>query len=68
LEVNGKVVGKLPDDSFITFSQPAGDFTLSATAMSNFHYSDKERLTLHDRVGKGEVAYFRIESVFGIVR
>jgi hypothetical protein len=33
--------------------------------MSNLQYSDENRLTLQDRVGKGEVAYFRIESVFG---
>ncbi len=33
--------------------------------MANLHYSDNERLTLHHRVSKGEVAYFRIESVFG---
>jgi hypothetical protein len=65
LEVNGIVVGKLPDGSFITFSQPAGDITLSATAMWNFHYADEDRVTLRDRAGKGEVAYFRIESVFG---
>ena len=65
LEINGKVVGKLPDGSFITFSQPAGDITLSATARWNFHYDDKDRVTLRDKVARGEVAYFRIESVFG---
>ena len=65
LEVDANVVGKLPDASFFTISVPAGDIVLSATAMSNLRYSDGERLTLQDRVGKGEVAYFRIESVFG---
>jgi hypothetical protein len=65
LEVDANVVGRLPDASFITFSVPAGEIALSATAMVDFRYADGERLTLQDRVGKGDVAYFRIESVFG---
>ena len=65
IEVNEKEIAKLPDDSFIAFNVLAGEITLSATPMFNLHYSDKNRVTLRVRVGIGEVAYFRIVSVFG---
>ena len=51
LEVNGKVVGKLPDQSFITFSQPAGDITLSAIALVEIdHTSEENKLTSPKKV------------------
>lgn len=65
VEVNGVAIGKLPDGSFLALGRPEGSFTLSVTAMVNFRYSDAERVTLHHEARKGEVAYFRIESVFG---
>lgn len=65
LEVNEKAARKLPADSFVALNVPAGDITLSATDMINFHYADEDRMTLHERVSSGETAYFRIVSVYG---
>jgi hypothetical protein len=65
LEVCGLPVKKLPADSFVVLELPTGDITMSATDLVNFHYEDKNRMTLTERVGGGEIAYFRILSVYG---
>lgn len=65
LEVNGLPTKKLPADSFVVLEVPTGDITLSATDLVDFHYDDKNRMTLNERVSGGEIAYFRILSVFG---
>ena len=65
LEVHGMPVRKIPADSFVVLEVPVGDITLSATDLVNFHYDDKNRMTLSEKVSGGEIAYFRILSVFG---
>lgn len=65
LEVHKIGTYKLPADSFVAFSVPAGEITLSATEMINFHYADENHMTLRQRVNEGEIVYFRILSVFG---
>jgi hypothetical protein len=65
LEVNDGAARKLQADTFVALTVPAGNVTLSATDMVNLHYADKDRMTLRERVGSGETAYFRLISVFG---
>jgi hypothetical protein len=65
LEVNVMPTRMLPADSFVVLEVPAGDVTLSATDLVNLHYDDKNRMTLSERVSEGEIAYFRILSVYG---
>lgn len=65
LELNGAAAGKLPVDSFLVLRVPAGAVTLSATAMIDLRYADKDRMTLRGTVLSGETAYFRLVSVFG---
>ena len=65
LEIHGMPARKLPADSFVVLEVPAGDITLSVTDLVNFHYDDKNRMTLGEKVSGGEIAYFRILSVFG---
>ena len=65
LEVHGMPTSKLPADSYVVLDVPVGDITLSATDLVNFHYDDKNRMTLNERVSGGEIAYFRILSVYG---
>lgn len=65
LEINGSIVGKLPDQSFVAFSLPTRELTLSATDMVNFRYADGDRMTLRHQVVQAEIAYFRLTSVFG---
>jgi hypothetical protein len=65
LEINGSVLAKVPDRSFVTVGIPPGEVTLSATDMVNLRYADTDRMTLKDELAPGETAYFRITSVFG---
>jgi hypothetical protein len=65
VEVNERALGKLPDNSFVAFTLPAGDISVSATDMINLHYDDENRMTLHARVSSGETVYFRIVGVYG---
>jgi hypothetical protein len=65
LEINGNVVGKLPDQSFMAIEVPPGEVTLSTTDMINLHYADAGRITLRDKIAQAEIAYFRLTSVFG---
>lgn len=65
VEVNERALGKLPDNSFVAFTLPAGDIRVSATDMINLHYEDENRMTLHARVSLGETVYFRIVGVYG---
>lgn len=65
LEVYGLPTIKLPAGSFVVLEAPAGEITLSATDLVNFHYDNAKRMTLGDRVIGGEIAYFRILSVYG---
>ena len=65
VELDGKVIGKLPNNSFLVFNLPVGLFELSVTPMIDFHYADRHRMTLRDKVEKGETAFFRVVSVWG---
>jgi hypothetical protein len=56
---------KLPANSFAVLDVSAGDISLSVTDLVNFHYDDKNRMTLSEKVSGGEIAFFRILSVFG---
>ena len=66
LEIYGLPTQKLPADSFVVLEVPAGDITMSATDLVNFHYDNKNRMTLTERVNGGEIVYFRILSVYGV--
>jgi hypothetical protein len=65
LEVYGMPTRKLPADSFVELEVPVGDISLSATDLVNIYYDDKNRMTLSESVSGGEIAYFRILSVYG---
>jgi hypothetical protein len=65
LEVYGLPTLKLPADSFVMLEVPPGEVTLSATDLVNFRYDNAKRMTLGDKVIGGEIAYFRILSVYG---
>jgi hypothetical protein len=65
LEVYGLATIKLPADSFVVLEAPAGKVTLSATDLVNFQYDDAKRMTLDNEVIGGEIAYFRLLSVYG---
>jgi hypothetical protein len=65
LEVFGMPTRKLPADSFVVLAVPVGDITLSATDLVNFRYDAQNRMTLSESVSGGEIAYFRILSVYG---
>jgi hypothetical protein len=66
VELDGEVVGYLPDRSFIAFNVAAGQVTLSATDKVNFRYADTNRVSLRANVSETETAYFRIISVYGL--
>jgi hypothetical protein len=65
LEIDGKVVGRIPDQSFMAFDVPLGEVALSATDMVGLRYADEHRMTLRGRFVQGEIAYFRLTSVYG---
>lgn len=65
LEITSMPTIKLPANSFVVVEVPVGFITLSATDLVNFHYDDKNKMTLTETVGGGEIRYFRILSVFG---
>jgi hypothetical protein len=65
LEIYGLRTIKLPADSFVVLEVPAGDVTMSATDLVNFHYDNAKRMTLGDKVVGGDIAYFRLLSVYG---
>jgi hypothetical protein len=65
LEVNTLPPRKLPADSFVILTVPPGEVSLSATNLVNFRYAEEGRMTLHEKVTVGDVAYFRLLSIFG---
>ena len=67
LEINNMAPRKLPYEAYIMITLPPGEITLSATDMIDFHYSEKYRMTVRERVNAGEIAYFRLTYMFGRV-
>ncbi|MGM9490630.1 DUF2846 domain-containing protein [Ideonella sp. YS5] len=62
VEVNGKEIGILANDSYTTVYVPAGDVSLSATRWQDFHYPDSKRVSVSGRVAGGETYYLRISQ------
>jgi len=67
LEINDLPPRKLPYETYIMITLPPGEITLSATEMISFHYPEKYRMTIRERVNAGEIAYFRLTYMFGRV-
>ena len=65
LEIEGIRTKMLPADSFVVLEVPAGDVRLSATDLVDLRFDDKNKMMLDERVSGGEIAYFRILSIFG---
>jgi hypothetical protein len=65
VELDGAVVGYLPDRSFIAMNVAAGKVTLSATDKVDFRYADSNRASLRVDVNETETVYFRIATVYG---
>jgi hypothetical protein len=62
VEVNGKEIGILANDSYTTVYVPAGEVSLSATRFQDFHYPDSKRVSVSGNVVGGETYYLRISQ------
>jgi hypothetical protein len=65
VELDGKIIGSLPDHSYLSLPMPPGEFDLSVTPMIDLRYPPASRMTLRESVAAGEVAHFLIVTVFG---